>query len=381
MLQKKLVRSSTPRKKKVALKLPRLARIKRKIAPQIPAKKFRSIQKHGDNPIIEPRPDRKWESKATFNPGVVCLDGKVHILYRAIGDNDVSVLGYAVSSDGFTIEDRADEPAYTAEVEHKGAELREIPRAVYASGGGWNGGCEDPRLTQIGGKVHLLYTAFDGWGSIRIALSSISIQDFLARKWNWKKPVLISPSGEIHKNWVLFPEKIGGKYAILHSISPDILIDFLENLDELDGKAKVVTSRYGSGTERKGAWDNWIRGAGPPPIKTDEGWLLLYHAMDKRDPGRYKLGAMMLDPNDPTKVLYRSRHPILEPDEYYENHGFKGGVVYSCGASVVGGNLFVYYGGADTVVCVASADLKSFLGELKVGDTPRLRVKPMGSHV
>ena len=72
-----------------------------------------------------------------------------------------------------------------------------------------------------------MYTAFDGWGSVRIALTSIGLTDFLKKDWQWKKPTLISPPGEIHKNWVLFPEKINGKFAILHSISPDILIDIL----------------------------------------------------------------------------------------------------------------------------------------------------------
>ena len=114
-----------------------------------------------------------------------------------------------------------------------------------------------------------------------------------------------------------------------------------------------------------GAWDTWIRGAGPPPLKTKDGWLLLYHAMDVRDPNRYKLGAMLLDLNDPTKVLYRSRTPILEPDVYYENQGFKAGVVYSCGAVVKDGELYVYYGGADSVTCVAMANLDTFLDELK----------------
>jgi len=94
--------------------------------------------------------------------------------------------------------------------------------------------------------------------------------------------------------------------------------------------------------------------------------------MDLRDPDRYKLGAMLLDLDDPTKVLYRSRTPILEPDFYYENQGFKSGVVYSCGAVVNDGELYVYYGGADAVTCVAMADLDIFLKELKAHGTPRL---------
>ena len=86
--------------------------------------------------------------------------------------------------------------------------------------------------------------------------------------------------------------------------------------------------------------------------------------MDHKNPDRYKMGAMILDLKDPTKVLYRSAEPILEPEEWYENEGYKSGVVYSCGAVVKDGVLFVYYGGADKVSCVATADLNLFLEEL-----------------
>jgi predicted GH43/DUF377 family glycosyl hydrolase len=94
--------------------------------------------------------------------------------------------------------------------------------------------------------------------------------------------------------------------------------------------------------------------------------------MDVRDPNRYKLGAMILDIADPTKVLYRSQVPILEPEEWYENTGWKSGVVYSCGAVVKEGELYVYYGGADSVVCVAVANLEHFLNELTRSGAPQL---------
>jgi predicted GH43/DUF377 family glycosyl hydrolase len=185
---------------------------------------------------------------------------------------------------------------------------------------------------------------------------------------------MISPAGEIHKNWVLFPEKINGKFAILHSISPKLLIDYVDDLSDFDEEETVIRSKY-SRISDTGAWDSWIRGAGPPPLKTKDGWLLFYHAMDIRDPNRYKLGAMLLDLNDPTKIIYRSRTPVLEPDFYYENNGFKAGVIYSCGAIIKEGELYVYYGGADSVVCVAMANLEKFLHELKTYGTPRLGVE------
>lgn len=327
------------------------------------------LEKFEGNPIIEPNTERSWESKATFNPGAMYEDGKVHLLYRAVGDDDMSVLGYAASDDGLNVTERHPHPAYAPK---KKSEAREehLP-IIYGSGGGWNGGCEDPRITRIGDRVYMIYTAFDGWGSLRIALTSIAMADFQKKKWKWKDPALISPPGEIHKNWVLFPEKIRGKFAILHSISPRILIDYFDSLDELDGKYYIKS--YRSDALQKNRWDSLVRGAGPPPIKTKDGWLLLYHAIDHRDPSRYKLGAMLLDLTDPTKVLHRSKAPFLEPDEPYENEGFKPGVVYSCGAVVVNGELYIYYGGSDSFVCVATANLEEFLRELKGARSPKMK--------
>ena len=348
-----------------------ILRVLRKAAGKSVRVKPHQLERHEKNPIVEPREDLFWEMKATFNPGAVYADRRVHLLYRAIGGDDVSVLGYASSGDGMTIDERLSEPAFVPSTRKKPEPGEPVTLPAYCSGGGWNGGCEDPRLTLIGERVYLMYTAFDGWGSIRIALTSIGIKDFLEKRWHWEKPSLISPPGQIHKNWVLFPEKIKGKYALLHSISPNILVDYFDSLEELKPDDAIVKSRYDR-VSKTGGWDTWIRGAGPPPIKTKLGWLLFYHAMDIRDPDRYKLGAMILDLDDPTKILYRSRMPILEPDADYENRGFKAGVVYSCGAVVKDGELYVYYGGGDTVVCVAMTNLEKFLRELKEHGTPRL---------
>jgi predicted GH43/DUF377 family glycosyl hydrolase len=365
-LQKKAITSRAERQKK-------LLRAVRRVRATVTEPRDHQLERHESNPIIEPRVGNYWEMKATFNPGAIYADHRVHLLYRAIGGDDVSVLGYASSDDGISFDERLNEPVYVP-LSTKTTTPKEEQKPLspaYFSGGGWNGGCEDPRLTLIGDRVYLTYTAFDGWGSIRIALSSIALQDFLNKKWTWKRPAMISPAGEIHKNWVLFPEKIHGKFAILHSISPKILVDYFDSLDDFDAEEAVIKSTYDR-VSNTGAWDSWIRGAGPPPLKTKDGWLLLYHAMDLRDPNRYKLGAMILDADDPTKILYRSRTPILEPDFDYENQGFKAGVVYACGAVINDGELYVYYGGADSVTCVAMAKLETFLNELKTYGAPRL---------
>ena len=167
------------------------------------------LDRFDGNPILKPIPGNWRESKAVFNPAVIYEGGKVHILYRAIGETDHSLLGYASSADGFHIEERLVQPAYVPREPFEGVDS--LPHLLtgryspYESGGG--GGCEDPRLTRIEDKVYLTYVAYDGHSAPRVALSSIAIDDFLQKKWNWKKPVLISPPNVVDKNACILPEK------------------------------------------------------------------------------------------------------------------------------------------------------------------------------
>jgi len=315
-----------------------------------------------ENPIISPQPENIWESWQTFNPGVILLDNKVHFLYRAIGNDGISRLGYAASNNGFVIDERLSHPVY----EHK--PTRKVFNYYSFASGGSFGGAEDPRLVRVNNedRIYMTYTACDE--GLRVALTSIKVQDFLQKRWKWNTPKLISPPDEVHKNWVIFPEKIHGKYAILTSINPQVLIEYLDDLEFEDDR--YIESNHG-GACRKNCWDTCVRGAGAPPIKTKYGWLLFYHAQDLRDPGKYKVGAMLLDFNDPTKILHRSPQPILEPNEVYENNGFKAGVVYVSGAIVKDDNLLVYYGAADSYVGVAYANFNEFLEELNKEAKPK----------
>src|SRR3989344_1229896 len=364
MFQPKAGRPRAEKIKKPAKKAVKKV-VKKKVVPKkkvLTTKKSSPLQlvRHHSNPVLTPRSDYHFEARATFNPSAVLADGKIHLLYRAVGHDDVSRICYASSSDGCSIYYRHWEPVYNPSLAKRNMRM---PKIAYASGGGTAGGCEDPRLTELEGRIYMIYTAFDGWSSLRLAITSIAKEDFLANHWNWRKPVLISPPGQIQKCWTLFPEKINGKYAILTGVSPEVQVTYLNSLDELDGK-HFITSKIPVSNPKDKRWDNWMRGVGPSPIKTKLGWLILYHAMDLRDPNRYKMGAMILDSNNPTKIVYRSKEPILEPDMEYENLGFKAGVVYSCGAVVKDKYLIVYYGGADTVVCVAVADYGKFIKEI-----------------
>jgi len=317
--------------------------------------------------------ENAWEAWQTFNPAALFENGKVHFLYRAIGEDGVSRLGYASSTDGIHIDDRSAFPAYMHSHNHRGSAGAITPpdsALQFISGGGGWGGSEDPRLTRIGDRVYLLYVAFDGATPPRIALTSISLQDFLAKRWRWDGAKMISSPGVVDKSSCLFPEKIGGKYVIMHRIFPNILIDFVDDLNFRDGQH--LKGEF-SINVREGYWDSRKIGAGAPPIKTKYGWLLIYYGVDDRDASQYKIGAMLLDLKNPTKVLCRTNHPILEPIEWYENEGHKAGVAYPCGAAVVNEKLFVYYGGADTVVCAACADLEMFLQSLIQGHEAKLK--------
>lgn len=326
------------------------------------------LAKHESNPIISPNPENSWEAFNTFNPAAVYADGKVHILYRAQGFDYLSQVGYASSRDGIHIHERLDDPVYTPHQDFESNDTGEA-RHDFMSGGGI-GGCEDPRVTLMGDRVYMTYVAFDGSSPPRLALTSIHLDDFLAKRWNWEKPVLISPPGIIDKSGCILPEKINGKYVFFHRVFPDILIDYVDNLD-FDGKNKWLKGQYRIKI-RDNMWDSRKIGAGAPPLKTKDGWLLIYYGVDDRDAGKYHIGAMLLDLKDPTKVLHRSNKPILSPNDEYENNGFKPGIAYPCGAVIIKNRLLVYYGGSDSVVCVATAELDTFLNELKTKETATL---------
>ncbi|MBI4130635.1 hypothetical protein HY468_04930 [Candidatus Roizmanbacteria bacterium] len=322
------------------------------------------VSKWQHNPVLSPVGDHAWESQAVFNAAALYDEGKVHLVYRAVGDSGVSVLGYAASNDGLHFDIRHPEPVFypMRPFDSKNTTGRWLVHSKRIISGGISGGCEDPRMTRIGDRIYLIYVAFDGWSPQRLALTSIAANDFFKREWNWDMPKLISPPGVVNKSGCILPEKIQGKYMIFHRVYPNILIDFVDNLDFDDNT--WLKGEYAI-PPRSNCWDSRKVGFGPPPLKTDAGWLAIYHAVDDRDDSRYKIGAMLLDTNDPTKVIARSTTPIIEPTEHYENGGLKYGVVYPCGSVIMNNQLIVYYGGSDTVVCAATAPLPVFLDALK----------------
>lgn len=302
------------------------------------------LERFKGNPIIKPIPEHDWEAKYTLNPAAVYEEGIVHIVYRAQGNDDTSVLGYAVSHDGFRIDERLPEPIY---VPRESFEKKEKP--------GFSG-CEDPRITKIEDRYYMFYTAYNGKDPWRVALTSISVEDFINRRFKWEKPKLISPPGIDDKNSCVFEEKIRGKYVILHRIDPCIWIDYVDDLEF--GENKWVKGEILLGP-REGKWDSERVGIAGPPIKTKEGWFLIYHGVSKED-NKYRIGAVLLDLKYPDQIITRIDYPILEPEEDYEKKGLRPNTVFSCGNVVIKDKLYIYYGGADEVIGVATMDFPPF---------------------
>lgn len=333
------------------------------------------LKKHEGNPIIGPINNSPWESEAVFNPAAVLYDGRVHLFYRALGYDGMSRIGYMSSKDGIHFEERLPYPVFVAEniKEAKSHYPFTSPARLvydidlYASGGGW-GGCEDPRAVKIDGRVYLTFNMFNGWESMRVAFTSIDEEDLRNKKWNWSKFAYLTRPGDRQKNWVLFPEKINGKFAIFHNLDKGdpgrVHIAYVDELDMYKTPSIKEAPDPHTLPDHIVAWHNRTRSASAPPIKTPDGWLLFYHAMDKDDPGRYKVGALLLDLKDPTKILYRAAYPLLQPDEWYEND-WKPGIVYASGAVVKDGTLFLYYGGGDKHIAVAYTNFKDFINKLK----------------
>lgn len=307
------------------------------------------MKRFAGNPIITPRPGMIWEEKGTLNPAAIDIGNKTHILYRAFSADNISTIGYAASSDGFSIDERLEKPIYK-------------PRVDFESRG-----CEDQRIMQIGDRLYMTYTAYDG-GVPRVAVSSISSKDFLARKWGaWSMPNIITPMDVDNKDAAILPEPISGpsaeagKYMIFHRVHESVCADFVSSLDFAQEK---VTRCIEIIAPRKGMWDGGKVGIAAPPIKTPQGWLLLYHGVSWST--TYRVGAVLLDLKDPTIVRARTAIPLFEPEEEYERKGYIPNVVFPCGAVVRGGTLYMYYGGADSVVGVATIKMSTLLKMLEV---------------
>lgn len=299
------------------------------------------LQRHAQNPILLPDPASDWECYNVFNPGVLYHNGLFHMFYRAQGLDWISRIGYAVSPDGVNWK-----------------QMRQP--LLSPSDGSDSRGLEDPRVVEIEGTFYMTYTAY---GSAAYGESDAytffggGITPMIASSQNlieWKKVGAIV-HGEDNKDHLLFPRKIGGRFAAFHRRRPHVWIAYSEDLatwKESD-MAPIYSPRAENG------WDNTSVGSNGIPIETPHGWLCINHAYDKQS--TYRLGVILLDLDDPTKVIRRPKDPIFEPAEMWEIRGDVPRVVFSCANPVVDGKVYVFYGGADHVIGLATCSLSELV--------------------
>lgn len=313
------------------------------------------IKKYPLNPILS-KADMPFPSDLVFNAGVAKFDGKYIMVFR----NDYGYeegkgfagtnIGVAFSDDGISWNVRPESIT----------DFGDYDRQEYSR-------FYDPRIIVIDDKIHLCFAVDTKHG----VLGGIGITD------DFEKIKIISTTTPDNRNLVLFPEKIGGKYVRLERPFPvysrwgqdrfDIWISQSPDLVYW-GESKLLL-----GVENV-PYSNDKIGPAAPPVKTEKGWLTLFHAVDKdvsrgkngwegKWQKRYSAGIMLLDLDDPTKVIGMSKEPLLAPELPYEtDEGFRQNVIFPCGMILEdSGKVKIYYGASDTVECLATADVNDLI--------------------
>ncbi|MFO7882553.1 MAG: glycosidase [Kosmotogaceae bacterium] len=285
------------------------------------------LRRHVLNPLLSPIPYHHWESKYVFNCAVVKKDELFHMLYRAQGEDMVSRIGHAVSEDGIHF-NRMEKPVFSPSRQEE----------LF--------GVEDPRITKIDNKFYMTYTAYSPEG-VRISLSATN--DFI----RWERFGVVIPDID-NKDAALFPEKIDESYVMFHRIEPDMYLAFSKDLIHWENFVSIAGPR-------KGSWDNLKIGIAAPPIKLEKGWLVLYHGVEDKPKPIYRLGFMLLDKNDPTRVIRRTKYPVFEPEKSWEIFGGVPNVVFADAMVEHQEKYYIYYGAADNHIALATISKQDVL--------------------
>jgi predicted GH43/DUF377 family glycosyl hydrolase len=326
-----------------------------------------------------------FECDGVLNPAVI-MDGKdIHVFYRAVGKNNYSTIGYCKLKDPLTVDEQCDEPIL-------------FPQFTYESHG-----VEDPRIVKIDDLFYLTYTAYDGFNGLGalavskdlksfkklgIIVSQIKYEEFkhLAQakglinekylRYNNHGHVTGKKSRKMllwDKNVMFFPRRINGKLFFLHRIKPDIQIASVNNLEELTtsfwqdyflhlDEHIVLSSKYKHEV-------SYI-GGGCPPIETEHGWLIIYHAVYDTVKGYvYTACAALLDLKNPKIEIARLPYPLFKPDLDWELNGEVNNVCFPSGAVVIEDILYIYYGAADEQIACATVTLSALIEELMLNKT------------
>ncbi|MCL2425251.1 MAG: hypothetical protein FWD05_02825 [Oscillospiraceae bacterium] len=327
------------------------------------------LQKYEGNPIVSPNEANEWESLVTTNPGAWYDEdtGEFILLYRVAGkDAEHRInIALATSKDGFNFERKSKQPLFP----------------TYE--GGWDcGAIEDPRIVKYGEYYFITYATvpyFPGryWENTTGPRNSPDVSEdapFILRHNQTRtglaitkdfktiyRPGSLTDSTVDDRDVILFPEKVNGKFVLLHrpmqwvgeqygTEHPAMWISYCDDLLEHKVPTMLAKAEY--------EWEDKIGGS-TPPLKTEHGWFVIYHAVGQDK--IYRVGVMMLDLENPSRVTHRVPTPIMEPEHDYEMEGIYKGICFPCGNVVKDDRLYVYYGGADQYVGVATCSFSEMI--------------------
>lgn len=315
--------------------------------------------------VLKPAGD-KVRTVAKFNAGMALAGDTVHMAFR-----------YAEWRPNFEEKNQSnyaiDEIRY-ARLSPEGRLLYESDRPLVAPSLPWDAaGCQDPRVIPFEGAYYIVYC---GWDKGFVPAGQDQARMGIARTTDFVTSEKLGVVG--HHAWdkdhYFFPERIHGKIAFVHRVEPNIQIDYFDSFEQLlDPRSwEGYRARVESSTVLRAAfpWECGKVGGSVPPIRTAQGWLFIYHAVEvfpgnQVRPFIYRGGAALLDLENPSRVIARLPYPILEPQEDYELVGDVNNVVFPVGGYVYQGDLYISYGGADRVVALAKVPLADLLDELK----------------
>jgi predicted GH43/DUF377 family glycosyl hydrolase len=310
----------------------------------------------GKNPILSPG-EKWWEDLAVFNPAVVKLGNKIHLFYRAVGDyeNYISRLGHAIFDENLNLVWKSEKPVLSLGKDS----------------------VEDPSITKIGKSLYMTYVkvkypSAPPWLREKAGLKPAKPRwkfysymvklDVKGRRVKFRGHRRLTRKVN-DKNVELFPEKIKGKYFLLHRPFKSLFKKPVIKIANFDLKGKGTL--YNSRTLIRASVEKWsknIIGAGAPPVKTEKGWLVIYHGAEIKNKRRvYSAGAMLLGLDKPERVIARIKKPVLKPEKDYEKKGDIDNVVFPTGTVRLGDELLVFYGAADKRCCAAKVGLKKML--------------------
>ena len=335
------------------------------------------VRKEG---VLLEKSGQEFENMGVLNPAAIYDGTFIHMFYRAVRNGNNSTIGYCKLSDPMSVVERSTAPLL-------------VPGFKYESHG-----VEDPRIVRIDGTYYLTYTAYDGVNALGalavsqdlihfdkkgIIVPQVSYTDFCRLlgdgcivnkkylRYNEKERLREKDGTTVFvwdKNVIFFPEKINGKFIFLHRIKPDIQIVSFNSFDELTPEFWTnYFSHFSDHIVMTAIYPHEVSyiGGGCPPIKTDSGWLLIYHAVhDTLNGYVYSACAALLDINNPQREIARLPYPLFRPDQNWELTGEVNNVCFPTGAVVLDGTLFIYYGAADEQIACASINLQALLNEL-----------------